>query len=89
MDLDQVIELFEDKHTADLADRHAQSISQLCAEMSNELSRSGFYYEELDKVEKVLLLVLGGLQNEKVSSRLSPLKSSPPTVYLPSCFCLV
>jgi len=26
MDLDQVIELFESKHTADMADRHAESI---------------------------------------------------------------
>ena len=50
MDLDQVIELFESKHTADLADRHAQSIQQLCSEMNNELAQEGFFYKELDRV---------------------------------------
>ena len=61
MDLDQVIELFESKHTADLADRHAQSIQQLCSEMNNELAQDGFFYKELDKVTQVLRLVLNGL----------------------------
>ena len=67
MDLDQVIELFESKHTADLADRHAQSIEQLCSEMNNELSRTGFYYKELSKVAEVLQLIHEGLKNNKVS----------------------
>ena len=39
MDLDQVIELFESKHTADMADRHAESIEQLCMEMNNESAK--------------------------------------------------
>jgi succinate dehydrogenase flavin-adding protein (antitoxin of CptAB toxin-antitoxin module) len=37
MDLDQIIALFESKHTRGLADRHAQSIIQLCQQMDNEL----------------------------------------------------
>ena len=67
MDLDQVIELFREKHTADLADRHAQSIQQLCSEMNNELAREGFYFCDLDKVTEVLRLILDGLSNQKVS----------------------
>ena len=50
MDLEQIIELFESKHTSDLADRHAQSIQQLCSEMNNELAQEGFFYKELDLV---------------------------------------
>lgn len=30
MNLDKIIDLFTDKHTCDLADRHAQSIMALC-----------------------------------------------------------
>ena len=69
MDLQQVIELFESNYTAELSDRHAQSIMQLCSEMNNELARNGFYYEELDQVSKVLQLILEGLRNDKVSSQ--------------------
>ena len=67
MDLEQIIELFESKHTSDLADRHAQSIQQLCQEMNNELAQEGFFYKELDLVTQVLRLILDGLHHEKVS----------------------
>ena len=50
MNLDKVIELFSDKHTCDLADRHAQSILALCDQMNNEITQEGFYYHDLDKV---------------------------------------
>ena len=73
-----MIELFESKHTADLADRHAQSIQQLCSEMNNELAQEGFFYEELDKVCQVLRLILNGLNNEKVS----PTRCHPPKLSL-------
>ena len=43
-----MIELFESNYTADLSDRHAQSIMQLCSEMNNELAKTGFFYCELD-----------------------------------------
>ena len=36
MDLAKVIHLFESKHTANLSDRHASGIIQLCKEMVNE-----------------------------------------------------
>lgn len=65
MNLDQVIELIESKHTADEADRHAQSIEQLCSEMNNEASKCGFLICELDKVTQVLRLLLNGLHNDK------------------------
>ena len=50
MNLDQVIQLFSDKHTCDLADRHAQSILALCEQMNNDINQEGFYYADLDKV---------------------------------------
>ena len=67
MDLQQVIELFKSNYTADLSDRHAQSIMQLCSEMNNELAKTGFYYKELDQVAEVLQLIYEGLGNDKVS----------------------
>jgi hypothetical protein len=70
MNLDQVIQLFTDKHTCDLADRHAQSIMALCDQMNNELSREGFYYSELDKVAQVLELIFKGLEDHRVSHNL-------------------
>ncbi len=66
MSLDQVIELFSDKHTCDLADRHAQSILALCEEMNNEISQEGFYYHDLDKVAQVLELIFKGLEDRRV-----------------------
>ena len=63
MNIKQVIELFESKHTADLADRHAQSINQLCAEMRS--SDQGFFFKKLDRVDQLLRLILQGLQNNK------------------------
>ena len=36
MDLTKVIDLFESKHTAGLADRQATAITQLCKQMVNE-----------------------------------------------------
>ena len=44
MDLDQIIELFDSKHTKNLSDRHAQSIIQICRQMDNELCQEGFMY---------------------------------------------
>ena len=67
MDLGKVIELFESKHSADLADRHAQSIILLCEEMNNELARSGFYFREMDQITRVLQLIHQGLSKGKVS----------------------
>ena len=61
MDLDQVIELFTAKHTCELADRHAQSIIALCEQMDNEICQEGFYYQDLDKVAKVLALINEGM----------------------------
>jgi succinate dehydrogenase flavin-adding protein (antitoxin of CptAB toxin-antitoxin module) len=63
MDLDQVIELFTAKHTCELADRHAQSIIALCEQMDNDICQEGFYYQDLDKVAKVLALINEGMTN--------------------------
>lgn len=38
MDLQQIIALFTEIHTSELADRHAQSIIELCNQMNNELA---------------------------------------------------
>ena len=38
MDLTKVIQLFESKHTAGLAERQASAITQLCKSMVNEES---------------------------------------------------
>lgn len=54
MDLAKVIHLFESKHTANLSDRHAAGIIQLCKEMVNDDSKRGFYYKDLPQVAKVL-----------------------------------
>lgn len=56
MDLSKVIHLFESKHTANLSDRHAAGIIQLCKEMVNEDQRKGFYYKDLPQVARVLEL---------------------------------
>ena len=63
MDLDQVIELFTAKHTCELADRHAQSIIALCEQMDNDICQEGFFYQDLDKVAKVLALINEGMTN--------------------------
>ena len=67
MDLKNVIELFESKHTAQLSDRHAESIILLCDQMNNELTQTPFYFKELCDVARVLELIHEGIQNNKVS----------------------
>jgi len=47
MNLSKLIHLFESKHTANLSDRHASGIIQLCKEMVNEDRKQGFCYREL------------------------------------------
>ena len=42
-----MIHLFESKHTANLSDRHAAAIIQLCKEMVNEDQKRGFYFRDL------------------------------------------
>ena len=60
--------MFESKHTANLSDRHAAGIIQLCKEMVNDDSKRGFYYKDLPQVAKVLDLSFLGIQNGKVSA---------------------
>ena len=67
MDLEQIIELFESKHTKNLSDRHAQSIIQLCRQMDNETGAIGFHYSQLEKVARVFGLIHQGITQEKVS----------------------
>ena len=67
MDLAKVINLFESKHTAQLADRQATAIIQLCKSMVNEDQQKGFFYRELPQVARVLELVHGSLMNKNVS----------------------
>lgn len=66
MDLDAIIDLFENKHTAQLSDRHTQSIILMCAAQTDELKK-GFYFKDLHKVAQVVALILSGLQRAKVS----------------------
>jgi succinate dehydrogenase flavin-adding protein (antitoxin of CptAB toxin-antitoxin module) len=68
MDLDKVIELFTAKHTCELADRHAQSILNLCDQMDNELNQEGFHFHDLDKVAFVLELICNGIADSRVRS---------------------
>jgi hypothetical protein len=70
MNLDTIIDLFTDKHTCDLADRHAQSIIALCEQMDNELNTQGFYFSDLDKVAQILELLFNGLQDRRVSFKI-------------------
>jgi len=67
MDLAKVIDLFESKHTAGLADRQATAITQLCKSMVNEDFQKGFFYRELPMVARVLELIRGKLLNKNVS----------------------
>ena len=67
MDLTKVIDLFESKHTAGLADRQATAITQLCKQMVNEESQKGFFFRELPQVARVLELIHGRLMNKNVS----------------------
>lgn len=67
MDLSQVIELFESKHSAELADRHAQSITLMCEEMKYEYKERGFYFREMDQIQCVLSHIHAGLTKGKVS----------------------
>ena len=68
MDLTKVIHLFESKHTANLSDRHAAGIIQLCKEMVNDEQSKGFCYRDLPQVAKVLDHCFAGIQNKKVST---------------------
>jgi hypothetical protein len=54
--IEQVIELFTDRHTCDLPDRHAQSVLTLCDTMDNEIQKQGFNYKDLHRVASVLAL---------------------------------
>ena len=67
MDLTKVIELFESKHTAGLADRQAIAVNQLCKQMVNEDSQKGFFYRELPQVARVLELIHERLIAKNVS----------------------
>ena len=67
MDLLKVIDLFESKHTAGLADRQATAIIQLCKGMVNEESQAGFFYRELPQLARVLELIHDRLSKCQVS----------------------
>ena len=67
MDLTKIIDLFESKHTAGLADRQATAIIQLCKSMVNEESQTGFFYRELPQLARVLELIHDRLTKRKVS----------------------
>ena len=67
MDLLKVIDLFESKHTAGLADRQATAIIQLCKGMVNEDSQAGFFYRELPQLARVLELIHDRLSKREVS----------------------
>lgn len=67
MNLSKVIDLFESKHTAGLADRQATAIAQLCKQMVNEDQQTGFFYRELPQVSRVLELMHSRLMDKKVS----------------------
>ena len=69
MDLIQIIDLFESKHTAMLADRQATAIIQLCKQMVNEEYQKGFYFKELPQVARILELIHERLHNKNVSWR--------------------
>ena len=66
MDLTKIIDLFESKHTAGLADRQATAIIQLCKSMVNEESQTGFFYRELPQLARVLELIHDRLTKRKV-----------------------
>lgn len=67
MDLTKVIQLFESKHTAGLAERQASAITQLCKSMVNEESQKGFFYRELPQVGRVLDLIASRISMGHVS----------------------
>ena len=67
LDLDNVIKLFLQKHTAGLADRQATAIVHLCKSMVNEDQQRGFVFRELPQVAQVLDLINGRLLDRKVS----------------------
>lgn len=67
MDLAKIIDLFESKHTAGLADRQATAIILLCKEMVNEEQQKGFFYRELPQVARVLELIHERLMSKNVS----------------------
>ena len=74
MDLDKIFDLFEQKHTAELSDRHAAAINQLCSDKLGggsisdlEASKNGFYYKELPKVAQIVYHCFEGIKKSKVS----------------------
>jgi|LauGreDrversion4_2_1035121.scaffolds.fasta_scaffold370135_3 hypothetical protein len=62
MDLEKVINLFQSKHTAQLSDRHAAAIKQLCSDKLGGSATAadadgikiGFFYKDLPQVAQVL-----------------------------------
>lgn len=67
MDLDKIIGLFEQRYTAQLSNRQATTIVQLCKSMVNEDQQIGFFYCDLPNVARVLELVNGKLIERNVS----------------------
>ena len=67
MNLEQIIDLFENKHTAALSDRHAQTIILMCKQMAADPVKKGFYYKELSQVARIIELIHQSLCNNKVS----------------------
>jgi hypothetical protein len=67
MDLSKIIDLFESKHTAGLADRQAVAINKLCKQMVNEDTSRGFFYRDLPQVAKILELIHDRLLKKNVS----------------------
>jgi hypothetical protein len=76
MDLQKIIDLFESKHTAQLSDRHAAAINQLCSEKLGQQSTTnfatagtqGFTFRDLPEVARIIDHCFYGIQNGKVSS---------------------
>ena len=72
MDLDKIIGLFEQRYTAQLSNRQATTIVQLCKSMVNEDQQIGFFYCDLPKVARVIELVNGKLVERNVSYKKQP-----------------
>ena len=63
MDLEKIINLFEDKHTESLSDRHAAAINKLCKIYKAE--GKGFYYMDIPSISRILNLIHTGFENSK------------------------
>jgi hypothetical protein len=68
MNLTKVIKLFESKQTAQLSDRHASGIMQLCKELNNEDQQVGFHYKDLLQVSRVVDLCYQSVEKGQVSN---------------------